>query len=188
MSAAPAVFEDGIYAASEDGGVYAMAANRDPLWTIDGGVFKTSGGIVADVKVDEFGVYVASTATVDRVYQWVTGKGIVAINKIEGKTSREPVWVAPGTRHFLSEDESNVYVLSGDQSITALDKVDGQPRFRSRRHDIHISTVNHSSSTIYVATRRGEVLAVKPVLQAGTVGQVVMNRELQMRDAVAQSK
>ncbi len=113
ISATPAVFEDGIYAASENGKVYAVAPDRAPLWTsLDGSVFTTEGAIIADVKADDFGVYVASTdsklycldrlsgrikwtyfggvplrtsaiATADRVYQMVPGRGLVAINKTE---------------------------------------------------------------------------------------------------------
>ncbi len=76
-------------------------------------------------------------------------------------------------KEFLSTDEKYLYVLSSDNSVTALDKANGQPRFRSGRRDLRVTTMNPSGATIYVATDNGEVLAIQPILKAGTVGEVV---------------
>jgi hypothetical protein len=207
ISAAPAVYQDGIYAASEDGRVYAIDAERDPIWALEGNTFRTDGPIVADVQADEFGVYVASTDSklycldrlsgrikwtylagvglrtspivlADRVYQVVPGRGLVAINKIEGQPMRQPLWVAPDARAFLSADSVNVYVLGRDGSIIALDRNDGQPRFRSQRRDLTITAANTRDSTIYACTRQGEVLAIRPVLTPGVIGQIVFDERV----------
>jgi outer membrane protein assembly factor BamB len=207
ISASPAVYEDAVYAASEDGRTYAVAANRDPIWPIEGNTFMTAGRVVADLKVDDFGLYVASmdsklycldrqtgrikwtyfagsplreppVVLPDRVYQYVPGRGIVSIDKTEGKPMREVVWAAPGARRFLSADDANVYVLASDNSIVALDKATGEPKFRSRRRDLTITTPNTKDATIFAATKRGEVLSIRPVLKGGSVGQVVFDERV----------
>lgn len=203
VSAAPAVYEETIFAASEDGRVYAVEESRDPVWLIEGGVFRTEGSIIADLRADDYGVYAAATdsklycldrltgrirwtyfggaplrdapvVTADRVYQQVPGRGLVAINKTEGQSSRNADWVAPNARQFLSADERHVYVLGTDSAVIALDKVSGQPRFRSNRRDFAIAASNPAGTMIYAATRAGEVLAIQPVLKPGTVGEIVL--------------
>ena len=204
ISASPAVYEDAVYAASEDGRTYAVASNRDPIWPIDGNTFMTAGRVLADLKVDDFGLYVASmdsklycldrqtgrikwtyfagrplreppVVLPDRVYQYVPGRGLVSIDKTEGKAMREVVWAAPGARRFLSADDANVYVLASDNAIVALDKATGEPKFRSKRRDLTITTPNTKDATIYAATKRGEVLAIRPVLKGGSVGEIVLD-------------
>jgi len=204
ISASPAVYEDAVYAASEDGRIYAVAANRDPIWPIGGNTFLTAGRVLADLKVDDFGLYVASmdsklycldrqtgkikwtyfagrplreppVVLPDRVYQYVPGRGLVSIDKTEGKAMREVVWSAPGARRFLSADDANVYVLASDNAIVALDKNTGEPKFRSKRRDLTITTPNTRDATIYAATKHGEVLSIRPVLKGGTVGQIVLD-------------
>ncbi len=207
ISAAPAVYEDVVYAASEDGRLYAVNAARDPVWPIEGNTFVTAGRIVADVKVDDFGVYVASmdsklycldrstgrikwtyygaaplreapVALADRVYQYVPRRGLVAINKTEGQITRDALWVAPAARRFLSADGENVYVLTSQGSIAALDRNTGEPKFRSRRSDFAVTAQNTRDSTIYAATRDGQVYAIRPVLRPGTVGEIVFEERL----------
>ena len=111
----------------------------------------------------------------DRVYQYVPGRGLVSIDKTEGKSMRDVVWSAPGARRFLSADDANVYVLASDNSIVALDKNTGEPKFRSKRRDLVITTPNTKDATIYAATKGGEVLSIRPVLKGGSVGQVVLD-------------
>ena len=205
ISAAPAVMEDAIYAGTEDARVFAVSPDRPPIWTTEGGIFRTEGPIVADLKSDETGVYVACTdsklycidrasgrlkwqyfagtplrtqpvVTADAVYQFVPGKGLVAIDKTTGKDFREPRWVAPAAGRFLSQDDKNVYVRSAEGNVAALDRKTGEPRFKSRRNDITVfAWPNTKDAMIYGATPRGEVIAIKPVTTSGTMGQVVMN-------------
>jgi outer membrane protein assembly factor BamB len=205
ISAAPAVMEDAIYAGTEDARVFAVSPDRQPIWSTEGNIFRTEGPIVADLKSDDTGVYVACTdsklycidrasgrlkwqyfagtplrtqpvVTADAVYQFVPGKGLVAIDKATGKDFREPRWVAPAAGRFLSQDDNNVYVRSAEGNVAALDRKTGEPRFKSRRSDITVfAWPNTKDSMIYGATPRGEVIAIKPVTTPGTMGQVVMN-------------
>ena len=103
--------------------------------------------------------------TADRVYQYVPRRGLVALNKTEGKSAREALWTVPDARKVLSLDDKYVYALHDDGAIIALDRSDGIERFRSRRDDLTITATNTSGSTIYAANERGEVLAIRPVLR-----------------------
>lgn len=114
LSAAPALFKGILYAGAHDGKIYAVSETRNAIWPLEGGVFLTSGKIVADVKADQEGVYFASTdsklycvdrmtgkvewqyfsgqplttspaVTEDAVYQAVPGVGVVAIDKTKSK-------------------------------------------------------------------------------------------------------
>jgi len=110
---APAVYQKEIYFGSQDGSVRAVDSDRAPLWPLlDGLRFDTRGAILADLKADKSGVYVACTdqslyclyrntgkikwrffagvalqtgpeLTATSVYQFVPGRGLAAIDKSE---------------------------------------------------------------------------------------------------------
>lgn len=203
VSSAPAVLEDAVYVASEDGRVYAMNPERRPIWAIEGGVFRAAGPIEADLKADENNVYVASAdghlyaldrltgrirwryvagaplrsdpvVTDTAVYILVPNKGLVSIDKNTGKDYREPNWVSRGSRSFLSADDKYVYVLWTDNHIVALDIKTGEPKFKSQRNDLTIFTTNTRDATIYGATPAGHIIAIKPVTTPGNVGLIVL--------------
>lgn len=127
--------------------------------------------------------------TKDVVYQWVPGTGLAAIDKNAPATSgvnREPRWIAANAERYLAEDAGYVYALSGDHRILALDKKTGQEKFASRRNDLVASATNTGGDAmIFVATSDGRVMGVRPVLQAGSVGEVVMAPVSQDRSALA---
>jgi hypothetical protein len=207
VSSAPVIYQETIYAATEEGNVFALNESRDAVWALPNGIFKTEGPITADLVADDYGLYVASTdtklyvldrgsgkirwrysagsplttapvATKDLVYQYVTGTGLVAIDKINGEFDRKPRWIAMGATEFLAEDEQNVYARGADNRILALDKKTGNTKFRSRRKDLALVAMNTADSTIYAATKDGLVLAIKPVLSPGAVGTVVKSDDV----------
>lgn len=202
ISAAPVFFGETVYAAGEDGSVYAVTEDRQPVWSLPNFVFRTDGRILADLKVDDYGVYVASTdsklycldrmsgkirwqyfagtplldapqITADSVYQYVPTAGLTAINKSTGEFIRKARWVAPDARQFVAADEKYVYVLLKDRHLAALDKATGEIKFTSQRTDLTIVAPNTTTGVIYAATVDGLVLAVKPVTKPGTVGEMV---------------
>jgi outer membrane protein assembly factor BamB len=205
VSARPAVFEKTIFIGGEDGRIYAVAADRSPVWPLEGGVYLTSGRIVADVQADETGVYVASTdsklysvnrvtgktqwqyfagsalitppeLTETTVYQYVRGRGVVALDKIGRQFNREARWEVRNAVQFLAEDETNTYLRRRDNSIVAVDRQTGKEKFRSRtRFDVFAS--NTGDSTIFAATNDGQVFAITPVLKPGSVGEIVLLEE-----------
>jgi hypothetical protein len=209
VSSGPALSKEAVFVASESGSVTAVSIDdRQPLWTLENGVFGTYGGVVANLMLDSSGLYVASTdtklyclmektgkvkwqffageslrtppaLTKDLVYQLIPGRGLAAIDKVPGPNanseSRSPRWLVADARQFLSEDANYTYVASPDNRIVALDKATGEARFRSKRSDFSSFAVNPGADgMIYVADTNARVMAVRPVLEAGAVGEVVM--------------
>jgi len=204
VSAMPAIFNNVIYVGGEDGRVYAVSPDRSPFWPLKGGVFVTNGRIVADVKADETGVYVASTDSklycLDRangkinwqyyggkpltdpphvagstVYLNVPDRGLVALDKGKGPFNRKERWVSKDARRFLSEDEKHTYLATRDGKIQAVDRATGKVLFTSKGKGFDTFVANPNDVTIFAARKDGTVYAIRPVLGAGTVGEIVLD-------------
>lgn len=203
---APATLAGIVYAAFGDGDVYAVNADtRASLWaTSTGQTFKTYGPVQADLRVDDFGLYVPSmdskfycldktqgrkkweylagsslretpAITATMVYLPVTGSGIVAIDKINGTDVRQPKWIVKDAVKLVAEDEKYAYFHRADNIVIAVDKATGEQKFASKRTDIVAFGTNTKDGIIYAGTREGQVLAITPVLKPGNVGEVVMD-------------
>ncbi len=126
--------------------------NREALWPLKDGAFKTEGPIVADVAADETGVYVASTdsrfyclnrgtgrlkwqfyggrpltedpvLTPTGVYLPIPGQGIAAVQQGRRRVQPQAALDREGMTQFLAEDDKLVYLLRGaDNVIVAVDK------------------------------------------------------------------
>jgi hypothetical protein len=59
--------------------------------------------------------------------------------------------------------------------VVAVDKATGEQKFTSRRTDFVAFATNTKDSTIYAATKDGQVLAIVPVLKAGNVGELALD-------------
>lgn len=216
LASTPALFEEVLYIGGGDGNVYAVAAdNREPLWGLKDGVFKTEGPIVGDLAADDTGVYVASTdsrmyvlipgsgrlkwqyyggrplregpsVTATTVYLPVPDAGIAAFSKAENDASspttspnRRPLWLAAGMTQFLAEDEKFAYLRRGsDNAVVALDKLTGQFMFENNRRDLtHFATNTKPEGVIFAASKTNRVLAIKPVLRPGVVGELVWSEQ-----------
>jgi outer membrane protein assembly factor BamB len=191
-----------VFAASEEGKVFAINPENQSAWGIADNYFKT-GGVVADLVADEFGLFVASTDTKlyvldrltgklrwtyfagarldqpptvlrDAAYQYVPGKGVVAIAKSQGKEFADAKWTNSELVLVLGGDDKLVYGTSGKGQLLAVDKATGKTLFRSQRSDVVAGTASADKGTFYVATKGGQVLAVQPVLRPGTMGTLVM--------------
>jgi outer membrane protein assembly factor BamB len=171
--------------------------------TSTGPTFQTFGPINADLQVDDFGVYVPSTdskfycldktqgkekwkyyagaplestpaITATMVYLPVGGRGVVAIDKVNGPAIREPKWVVKDAVKLVSEDEKYAYFQRKDNIIVAIEKASGEQRFTSKRTDLVAFGTNTKDATIYAATKDGQVLAITPVLKPGGVGELAL--------------
>ena len=137
--AAPAVYGDIVYSGDDKGEVDAVNTQRLQVWDTDHSVFLTSGGITADLKADESGLYVASgdtklscinrvtgklkwqffagsplsvppVLTPDTVYLMTPNQGMVAIDKTSGAYNRAPRWTYGPAKQFLAQDAKYTYV------------------------------------------------------------------------------
>jgi outer membrane protein assembly factor BamB len=210
ISAAPVLLEKLVYAASEDGMVHAVTEERNAAWGLANSAFTTGATINADLKVDEFGVYVACgdsklycldrstgkikwqyyggsplvstpAVTADSVYQAVPGAGVAAVDKTQGQFNRAARWVVPNTIQFLADDGTNVYLRRRDGSIIAVDKKTGAAKGRSNRSDLVQFVTNTKTPLIYCAARDGTVICARPVLKPGVVGEMVLNTSTDAR-------
>jgi outer membrane protein assembly factor BamB len=206
VNSAPATMVGVVYVAFVDGMVYAVNQdNRQSIWeTSTGPTFKTYGPVEADLRVDDFGVYVPSTdsklycldktqgkvkwtyhagsslrgtpdVTATMIYVPVTGRGIVAIDKINGPKEREPKWIVADAVKLVSEDEKYAYFQRKDNLVVAIEKATGEQKFTSKRTDLVAFATNTKDATIYAATKDGQVLAITPVLKAGNVGEIALD-------------
>src|SRR5262249_669712 len=150
---------------SEDGKVRAANLNGSAAWPLEGSLFQAGGAIVADLKIDDLALYVASmdsklyaldrsspkirwqyfagaplrespVGTANSVYHVVPNVGVVALDKTEGKYNREPKWIARGAKRFVSESDKYAFVVSGDNHLVAYEKATGEPKFKSKRTDL----------------------------------------------------
>jgi len=164
----PALFKNYLYAATEDGRVYALTLDRYPLWPkapeLPDGIFHTDGKIVSALKVDDAGVYVPSTDT--KLY---------CLDPITGRLKWEyfastPVSESPEPTKDL------VYIAVHDKGIVALPKKSTQrintPRWNYIEgkqlladddkyaylltHSGHIVAIDKSSGSLAFSTARGD--------------------------------
>ena len=212
VTAGPAIQGGVVYAAFNDGQVMAVNADtRASIWeTSTGQTFRTFGPVNADLRVDDFGVYVPSTdsklycldktqgrvkwqhyagaplrsspaVTASMVYLPVTGKGVAALDKTNGTLK----WAVRDAVKFLAEDEKYAYFQRTNNSVVAVDRSNGEQRFTSKRTDLVQFATNTKDSTIYAATKDGKVMAITPVLKPGDVGEVALDLDARAVDVVA---
>lgn len=182
--AAPAGFQGVVYAATDEGNVFAVAADNRTAWPLTNLSFSTNRSVKADLVIDDYALYVASSDTVlyaldrtsghikwrymgevpltksplvtaDRVYQVVDGRGLAAIDKIEGKLYREPLWLAPDVTQVLSVEGDYVYAVQGNNRLVALGASDGQVKF-DMTGEFTIFTAG-PGGRIYAGNERGVV-------------------------------
>jgi hypothetical protein len=140
ITSAPTFYDGILYVATEGGQVYAVNAERSPVWSTQGHIFQAGGPIIADLKADKDGIYVSSKDTNlycldhltgklkweffagvpldaapqpagDTVYQYIPGRGMTAIDKLTGPFIRPARWICPSATQFLSQDAQYAYLV-----------------------------------------------------------------------------
>jgi hypothetical protein len=114
---------------------------------------------------------------------------VAAIQNGDGPFNRKANWVALGMTEYLSEDDKLVYLRrGGDNAIVAVDKQTGEQRFENNRRDLVAFGVNRKNdATIFAASKTNRVLAIKPVMRPGVVGELVWN-ETDLNEIVAMGR
>ena len=124
------------------------------------------------------------------VYQYVPGQGLVAIEKTQKMTLADqttvdespfhtPKWNLRAAGRILAEDEQYVYVVLGPpnetRGLAAVDKQTGKVEYHSTRRDLAFVTCQPKAELIYGVTKTGLVVAIKPVSEPGSYGEIVQN-------------
>jgi hypothetical protein len=223
ITSTPCFYNDTLFVANEAGQVYAINSDRNPVWNTPGHIFLAAAPIIADLKADEGGLYIASKDshlyclnTIDQkvdqtsvqggrlkweffpgvpledspqpagdmVYQYVPGKGMAAISKVDGPFIRPARWIYPTATRFLSQDAHYAYLVDArpnaddkdktDNFIIAVDKQTGEKVFESKHTDFNVFGSNLKDEVIYAGYASGQILAIEPVLNAGRVGEIVL--------------
>lgn len=114
VSATPAFFNGQVYAGSRDGNVYAVLGDtREVLWPgLEGARFRTGGPILADLKADRDGVYVASMDT--QLYALDLNTGRIRWRYYAGTPLRESSTPVVTANH--------VFLFVPGQGLVAIDK------------------------------------------------------------------
>jgi outer membrane protein assembly factor BamB len=122
--------------------------------------------------------------TVDTVYQYVPGKGLAALDKLTGAFNRTPRWMNETATQFLAQDDRYCYLAQPHPdpthradtvySIIAVDKQTGKQVFESDHKDFTIVASNRKDNLIYAGYTDGKIFAIKPVVKAGEIGELVM--------------
>ena len=163
--------DSGVYVASTDGNLYVLNRGNGRLrWQYYGGRPLTGDPVV----------------TPDTVYLPIPDAGLAAFSKAEVEdanpqlaANRQPLWLVAGMTQFLAEDEKFAYCRRGsDDAIVAIDRQTGEQMFVNHRRDLtQFATNTKGDGVIYAASETNRVLAIKPVLRPGVVGELVWHEQ-----------
>jgi hypothetical protein len=121
------------------------------------------------------------------VYQYVPSKGLVALDKVtkmviggqetaEDTPFHQPRWTLKYGAKLLAEDDQYLYITLGApdhfRGMVAVEKQSGHVVFRSKRADLLFVAAQPKGGLFYGVTKKGLVLAFKPVFQPGSYGEV----------------
>jgi putative pyrroloquinoline-quinone binding quinoprotein len=134
----------------------------------------------------ESGPQITDTA----VYQYVPSLGLTALEKtkkmtlgdeetVEESPVHSPKWSLGSAGRVLGEDDQFVYVVLGrpetTRGVAAVDKETGKIKFRTHRRDLAFITSQPKGAMIYGVTVNGLVVALKPVAEPGSYGEIAEN-------------
>ncbi len=152
MRAAPVLYGGIIYAAAEDGKVYAITEARGGVWALDEtyeGAFRTGGAILGDVRVDETAIYVASLDS-----------KLVALNRSTGAIIWQYISGVP-LEHGAVSTNDTVYIYIKGQGLTAISKLTGdyirKPRWSKPNAEKFLAD---DDKYAYVLLSSGQVAAI----------------------------
>jgi outer membrane protein assembly factor BamB len=155
------VEDQGLYVPSTDTKLYCLnPTNGHVKWQFYAGVPLTA----------------SPTVTADLVYQRVAGEGVAALPKKTGDRVVTPKWVYADGVQVVATDAKNAYVLNANGSVSALNKADGKVAFTTETREVQKAVVNPDAKnpTVFALTRDKRLVAYKPVLRAGVVGELAV--------------
>lgn len=212
IRARPALFNNVLYLASDDGGVYACTAARKKFIWSSG----TLGANTADLTADERGVYVpsqdhslylfshqtgqirwrarfagplyeAAIVTPELVYQFCADDGLVAVEAQPLAVEERIRWKLPRGRALLTIHEGRAFVLSQDETLLAVDVKDGGVKHTIPAAGFTLPMPAAADATVYVASPDGRIFCARPK-GAPPVSQEEIRRALLPRRDTAETR
>ena len=150
----PVVQNGFLYAATEDGRIFALTLDRAPAWPagpeLPGGVFHTDGKIGTAIKVDDYGVYIPCADT--KLY---------CVDPVTGHLKWEYFASVPLTESPVPTTDM-VYIPVRGQGIVALKKKTPQRiNMPVWHYDDGKQVLNDDGKYVYILTNDGHVVAVE---------------------------
>ncbi len=135
--------KDSLYFASDDTKVYKISSDKGKLlW-----MYRTEG-------IPDRGPRVTKQV----VYQYVRGKGLVAIDKNTG----DEIWILTNGIDLLAEDEDKAYILADGGQVILMDNSKGKQLGAVTIDGASMYAVNSTDSKIYVADGEGRIACLMP--------------------------
>ncbi|TFG44713.1 MAG: hypothetical protein E4H40_09110, partial [Candidatus Brocadiia bacterium] len=136
---------DKIIFASKDTNVYCLDINRkgELLW-------KYQTAAILDK---------APNVKNDIVYQYVCGKGLIALDVNSGKL----LWELKGGLSLLSESGAKSYVITDSGKLAVISKKEQKLIYSANLSGVTLHAVNVGDSKIYIGDKTGRVMCLKPV-------------------------
>lgn len=134
----------GLFVASGDRRIYALdLTTGHRLWN----PVRIGGKFVGPMVADS-----------DRLYQFASGKGLVAINMDKGTTD----WILPTGLLVLGSFDEKVFVLSATKQLIAINAEDGTIIGSASLKNFDRFAINTTRRAIYAATGKGKIIAIAP--------------------------
>lgn len=176
--------EDFVVFATAAGNVISIMPDRpERLWQFD-----AAGGIVGPIVKDAGSLFFASKdtniyrlnvltgsfvwkyqeaavlersprVTRDVVYQYVSGKGLTAIDKKSGKF----MWRLAGGVDLLAEAGGKAYVMTNAGTLAVMDNNRGKQLYSINFAGVSKYVANTVDSKIYIADEAGRIACLKPI-------------------------
>ncbi len=190
ITSTPVVRDEYVFFASEGGTAYACTRDKKVLHWPNPAF--TSGAIVADIVVDDNGVYVASRdqslylfdtgfgqlhwrvrfasalleapyVATEFAYQYAAAEGLVAVETTLAQPVEERVrWKLPQGRQALAVNEDFVYVRSLDDNLLVVRQKDGTVEHTVPVGGFTLGIPVQDSPTIFLASSDGRLFCARP--------------------------
>jgi outer membrane protein assembly factor BamB len=189
VTSKPAGFQGVTFVTNSVGQIYAVGDENRAVWGLTDGAFRIDRPVQADLSADDYGLYVPATDGVlyvlDRstgrikwryvaeealrtspfitsttVYQVVPGRGLVALDKVEGKPYRDPLWTVAGVTRVVAVDATRVYALADENRLVAIDVKSGEVQYNVTHQFGTFAKNIGTDGTVYAATAAGQVMAI----------------------------
>lgn len=146
---------------SEDTTLYCLnPSNGRVLWQ------HLSGGRLEELPV----------VTTNAIYQPVAGKSLLCVER-EAREGQRVRWELPDGRCLLSENGDRTYALTHSNTLAVMDNARGQVILTFYTPGTELAVSNIEDNLIVLASRDGNVLALRPRTRAGVPTPVVAPTE-----------